>query len=95
MKALILGGIAWNTMVCLDDLPARRSHTVFARGSRDAIGSTGAVKAMNLRLLGADVTLWGLIGDDTNGERIRTALEAGDVDSYQSSIHLALRGTST
>ncbi len=78
LRALVLGGIAWNTMVYLDTFPTPRPGTVFARGSREAIGSSGAGKALNLRTLGVDVSLWGLIGDDEWGERIRSALgEAG------------------
>ena len=78
LRALVLGGIAWNTMVYLDTFPPPRPGTVFARGSRDAIGSSGAGKALNLRALGVDVSLWGLLGDDEWGQRIRSTLgEAG------------------
>lgn len=78
LRALVVGGVAWNTMVYLDDFPAARPGTVFARGIREAVGSSGAGKALNLRALGADVTLWGLLGDDEWGEKIRRAMaEAG------------------
>ncbi len=35
---------------------------------------------MNLRHLGADVTLWGLVGDDDDGHKIRTSLADRDVE---------------
>jgi sugar/nucleoside kinase (ribokinase family) len=80
LRALVVGGVAWNTMVYLDELPAARPGTVFARGCRDAVGSSGAGKALNLRALGVDVTLWGLLGDDEWGEKVRRAMAAADVD---------------
>ncbi len=67
-------------MVYLDEFPASRPGTVFARGSREAVGSSGAGKALNLRALGADVTLWGLIGDDEWGNRIRGAIAERGID---------------
>lgn len=79
LRALVVGGVAWNTMVYLDQFPAPRAGTVFARGSRDAVGSSGAGKALNLRALGADVTLWALLGDDEWGDRIRRAMEDAGV----------------
>ncbi len=80
LRALVLGGVAWNTMVYLDTFPPPRPGTVFARGSRETIGSSGAGKALNLRALGVDVTLWGLVGDDEWGRRIRSALVDAGVD---------------
>lgn len=75
LKALVLGGVAWNTMVHVDAFPGPQPQTVFAQGSREAVGSSGAGKAMNLRHLGADVTLWALLGDDEPGQRVRGEME--------------------
>jgi len=75
MKALILGGVAWDTMVYVDTFPGPYPHTVFARGSNEAVGSSGAGKAMNLSHLGVDVTLWALVGDDDEGRRIRREMQ--------------------
>ncbi len=80
LRALVIGGVAWNTMVYLDEFPPARPGTVFARGSREAVGSSGAGKALNLRSLGADVTLWGLLGDDEWGDRIRRVMADAGVD---------------
>ncbi|MCP4963653.1 MAG: carbohydrate kinase family protein [bacterium] len=71
LRALMLGGIAWNTMVYLDTFPEPRPHTVFAKGSYTTVGSSGAGKALNMRHLGAETTLWGLLGDDEPGEAVR------------------------
>jgi acarbose 7IV-phosphotransferase len=71
IRALVIGGVAWNTMVYLDELPLPRPGTIFARGSHETVGSSGAGKALNLSVLGADVTLWALVGDDEWGDRIR------------------------
>ncbi|MEA2011141.1 MAG: carbohydrate kinase family protein [Actinomycetota bacterium] len=71
MRAVILGGVAWNMMVNVGDFPDPVAQTVFAAGMHEAVGSSGAGKAMNLASLGADVTLWALIGNDEPGERIR------------------------
>lgn len=71
MKALILGGASWNHMVYLDALPDARPQTIFARASHETVGSSGAGKALNLRRLGWDVTLWTLLGDDAPGARVR------------------------
>jgi sugar/nucleoside kinase (ribokinase family) len=76
MRALVLGGIAWNTMVYLDRFPDPESRTVFSRGYHDTVGSSGAGKALNLARLGADVTLWGMIGDDDPGTKVRAYLDA-------------------
>ena len=75
MRALILGGVAWNTMVYVDAFPDPQPQTVFARGSNETVGSSGAGKAMNLRSLGADATLWALVGNDEEGRRVRREMD--------------------
>jgi sugar/nucleoside kinase (ribokinase family) len=76
MRAVILGGVAWNTMVYLDAFPHPAPQTVFARGMHETVGSSGAGKALNLRRLGVEVDLWARIGDDEPGRRIRDVLDA-------------------
>ncbi|HSM64912.1 MAG TPA: carbohydrate kinase family protein [Ilumatobacteraceae bacterium] len=80
LRALVLGGVAWNTMVYLDEFPPARAGTVFARATRETVGSSGAGKALNLRRLGVDVTLWCLLGDDEWADRIRRVLADAGVD---------------
>ncbi len=72
---MVLGGVAWNTMVYVDEFPPPVADTVFAHGMRETVGSSGAGKALNLTRLGADVTLWALIGDDEAGVKVREFME--------------------
>ena len=80
LKALVLGGVAWNTMVYLDVFPEPEPATIFARGAHETVGSSGAGKALNLRHLGVDVTLWGLVGDDEPGRRLRRVMASHGIE---------------
>jgi sugar/nucleoside kinase (ribokinase family) len=75
LNALVLGGVAWNTMVYVDEFPPPVADTVFARGIHETVGSSGAGKALNLARLGADVTLWALVGEDEAGSKIRDFMQ--------------------
>lgn len=70
----MIGGISWNTMLYVDSFPEPKPQTVFASSSYSTVGSSGAGKALNLAVLGADVTLWGLLGDDHPGRLVRDYL---------------------
>lgn len=80
LRAVVIGGVAWNTMLDVDAFPEPRPQTVFASEMRETVGSSGAGKALNLRDLGAEVTLWSLLGDDDAGIRARTALARAGID---------------
>ena len=80
VRAAILGGVSWNTMIYLDRFPEPEPNTIFARRSHRTVGSSGAGKALNLAALGVDTTLWGLLGDDEEGERVRSSLADAGVD---------------
>jgi len=96
LRAVVLGGVAWNTMVDVDRFPQPLPQTVFASGTHDAVGGSGAGKAMNLAALGADVTLWALVGDDEPGKRVREELGrrgialVGEVDPLGTARHINL-----
>ncbi|HYH97178.1 carbohydrate kinase family protein [Hyalangium sp.] len=75
IRALVVGGVAFNTMIQVERFPEPRAQTVFSRGYHEALGETGAGKALNLRKLGFDVTLHGPIGDDLYGRRIEERLQ--------------------
>lgn len=79
-SSLVIGGASWNHLVYLDELPAARPHTVFARRHHETIGSSGAGKALNLAHLGWRSALWALVGDDDAGDRVRAGLAAGGVE---------------
>lgn len=76
LRAVMLGGVAWNTMIYVDEFPAPKPGTVFTRGYHETVGSSGAGKALNLAHLGADVTLWGLLGDDDHATKVRSFIES-------------------
>jgi acarbose 7IV-phosphotransferase len=74
----IAGPVSWNHLVSVDELPAARSHTAFARGHRKTVGGTSAGKALNLAKLGARVVLRTVVGDDEPGRAVLAVLaEAG------------------
>lgn len=94
--ALVIGGVSFNTMVYLDTFPQPLPQTIVSRGFHETIGSTGAGKALNLRRLGFDVTLQGVIGDDALGRRLIGELTAAgieflyDIDPRGTQRHLNL-----
>lgn len=76
LRVVTLGGVAWNTMVYLDEFPPPQPATIFTRGYHETVGSSGAGKALNMRHLGAEVTLWGLLGDDQHADKVREFIES-------------------
>lgn len=78
-KIFVVGGVSYNAMIDLYDLPEPRPQTIFAQGWHTAIGSTGAGKALNLAKLGFEVTLHALLGDDDAGQKIRDIIQATDI----------------
>jgi acarbose 7IV-phosphotransferase len=68
---LVLGGVSYDTMIYLNELPAPVSATLFAKGTHTTLGSTGAGKALALHRLGIPTTLHGYIGEDEAGSAIR------------------------
>lgn len=78
-RALVVGGVSWDTVVRVAELPTARPHTVFSQDTHEGVGSTGAGKALNLRLLGWPVSLHALLGDDEPGRRAASALRAAGI----------------
>lgn len=68
MRALVLGGVAWNRILHLQRLPDPVPHTVHAHRAYESLGGTGAGKAWNLAALGWDVDLVAALGDDHAGD---------------------------
>jgi len=80
VRTLALGGIAWNTMIYVDDFPEPRPQSFFSKGSHTTVGSSGAGKALNFATLGATSSLWGLLGDDEAGDKVRAYLAEHNVE---------------
>jgi sugar/nucleoside kinase (ribokinase family) len=74
-KILIAGDVAFNSMIYLERFPQPVPQTTFSKGFHETVGGTATGKALNLNRLGLDVTLHGLIGDDTPGSLIRAYFE--------------------
>jgi sugar/nucleoside kinase (ribokinase family) len=79
-RIFVTGPASWNLLVHVAELPPAEPQTVFARWHHETLGGTSAGKALNLRRLGAEVTLCTLLGDDATGERIGRELRAAGVD---------------
>ena len=75
----MLGGASWNRMLHLPELPGDRPRTIFARGMHEAIGSSGAGKALNLARLGWETTLLAPLGADVAGASVRAGLARAGV----------------
>ena len=79
-RAVVCGGIAWNRMIHLDRFPDPTPATIFPVKTVDAVGSSGAGKAMNFASLGWDVTFWTPVGEDEAGDRAVAEVEATGVE---------------
>ncbi|MEO8286737.1 MAG: carbohydrate kinase family protein [Chloroflexota bacterium] len=78
-QALILGGVSWDTMLYVDAFPQPAPQTLFTRAYHDTVGSTGSGKALNMRRLDFDLTLYGMLGEDYYGERIAEYFARGGI----------------
>jgi sugar/nucleoside kinase (ribokinase family) len=80
MGVLVVGPVAWNVLVAVDEFPEPRPHRIDATGDHEAVGGTSAGKALNLARLGVPVTLATVIGDDEAGRRIAAELTGNGVE---------------
>lgn len=71
VKVIVAGGVSYNLMVYLKELPEPRSATVFSQAYHETVGGTGAGKALALHRLGSQVTLHALLGTDVQGQAVR------------------------
>jgi len=78
-RVVVFGAASWNTMIRVDRFPEPGPDSIFPPGWHEAIGSSGAGKALNLARLGVSVTLHCLLGDDEAGARVRSVLEEAGV----------------
>jgi sugar/nucleoside kinase (ribokinase family) len=96
MSILVLGGASWNTMIHLAEFPLPHPATIANARAVTAAGSTGLGKALALRAFGHQPVLHATIGDDPEGEAIRTfcrkrgIVTVFDVDPGGTSRHVNL-----
>ncbi len=50
--ALVLGGVSWNKVVYVNQLPEPIPQTTFSQGAHETVGATGAGEALDLHKLG-------------------------------------------
>lgn len=99
-RVLVIGGVAYNTMIYLEHFPEPRSQTIFSRRYHETVGETGAGKALNLRKLGLQTTLHAVIGQDDYGRRIIESMQQSginflhDVDPAGTERHVNLMAES-
>lgn len=72
---VIIGGASLDTIIQLDALPTPTPQTLWPINSYKSVGSTGAGKALNLVALGRRTALHSLLGQDTEADLIRHALQ--------------------
>jgi sugar/nucleoside kinase (ribokinase family) len=87
LRVVVIGGASWNTMIQLERFPEPRASTVWPVDWYDAVGSSGAGKALNLARLGVAVTLHAALGDDEEGRRVAAFLEAAGVHLIETRDH--------
>jgi sugar/nucleoside kinase (ribokinase family) len=81
MKIFTCGAVSWNQIVHLYHFFKPVPDTVWAKRSYDAIGGTGAGKALNLRKLGFDVLFHSVTGDDSYGRWIEDYLKKAGIQT--------------
>lgn len=69
MNVCVIGDVSFNTIIHLNDFP-QSNGTFFAQDTYQSIGSSAAGKAINLSLLGHEVTLISRLGADEYQEKI-------------------------
>ncbi|MBD1387890.1 carbohydrate kinase family protein [Neiella sp. HB171785] len=67
----VAGGVSWDAIIDLDDLPKPQPAALFARHYHETVGGTGAGKALNLERLGFNVLLHVVLGQDDWGDKIQ------------------------
>ena len=78
-QVLVIGGASWNTIIRVVRFPDPDPATVSPVSWHDAVGSSGAGKALNLVRLGAEVTLVAALGDDEAGEHVAATVTSAGI----------------
>ncbi len=69
-KIFNIGGVSYNSIIHLDEFPEPIPATIHHCEFKEAVGNTGAGKAVTLSKLGFDVTFHSMIGLDIYGKKI-------------------------
>lgn len=70
-KVLVIGGVSYDSIIYLDELPRGEAGSYFSKSSFNAIGGTGAGKSLNLTALGFETTFHAFLGNDEAGSKVR------------------------
>ncbi len=79
-KILVVGSFVMDQIASTQIFP-REGQTVLGESFRKAPGGKGANQAVQAARLGADVTMFGKLGNDTNGEELLAACNQAGVNT--------------
>ena len=79
MKLAVIGSINMDQVVTTDRIPGK-GETLPGRDLKYIPGGKGANQAVAMARLGAEVTMFGCVGDDDNGRSLLSSLSAEGVD---------------
>lgn len=81
-RVFVISGVAWNTMVYLDEWPDVAQGSGPALGWHQTIGGTGAGKSMNMHRLGFDVDFLSYLGSDAYAAEIKRSIESWGINAH-------------
>ncbi len=79
-SVLVTGGACWCTIINVDKLPDSQTTHLWGNGVHSTVGQMGAGKSLNLRRLGFKTTLHAYIGNDENGEKLKSFFAGQNVN---------------
>lgn len=91
MKLSVVGSINMDLTVTVDRIP-QKGETLTGKSLRSVPGGKGANQAVAMARLGAEVTMFGCVGEDSNGRKLLENLSAAGVNTDCVS---AIKGTPT
>ncbi|HEY3753192.1 MAG TPA: PfkB family carbohydrate kinase [Pseudonocardiaceae bacterium] len=81
MDVVVVGQVARDLVLLVDDLPEPGS-SVSVREREETLGGKGANQAVSLAQLGASVALVGVVGDDTEADRVLDRARSDGIDVH-------------
>ena len=85
MKLAVIGSINMDQVVSTERIPGK-GETLAGSDLRYISGGKGANQAVAMARLGAEVTMFGCVGDDDNGRQLLNALKDEGVDTSHISV---------